>query len=601
MVVADRAAGGERVVEPEAVLARDRVGGVRERRGALVGGDHQVGVVAVERAHLRRVHDLAVDQVVGDVQQRADVGLVLALDLGLELLAVGRDALDDEAALGAGGHDHGVLGQLRPHQAVDLGAVVHPVAPADPAAGDLAAAQVDALHLGRVDVDLVQRRRLRHRGHVGGAQLEGGRGAAVLEGARAQRRVDQRQLVAQDAVVVERDHRLEVGEDLVAQAALGGLVALARGVEAGLEVAHELGRQGGVGHQHVVLVALGEARAHALAVLAVGAQDRELAAVQARGDDEPVERVALGVAAPDGRDHLGHAGPARLDVQRRAVGAEDAELLHPDLVLLAGQARGELLQHPQPEVLEHRHRLGELDLGALLVQAHARLLAERLHRDDVPLPRRQAAEAGDVVRGRVDRRVALVVAREAVQPGLRQPPAGQRALARRAAGRAARRPRCARARSPRPRARAAPARAARPARGRGSARASGRSRRARGGSRPCSCRSGAGTGRARARPGRRRSGRAAASGSATRCGRRRRGGRAGAPAWCPRAPAASSARRAGPRRARRTARPSGRCRTARRPPCSRASPRSAPGPPGTGAACGPAAASRRRARRRPWS
>ena len=159
VVVAGRAAGGERVVEPEAVLARDRVGGVRERRGALVGGDDEVGVVAVERPHLRRVDDLAVDEVVGHVQQRADVGLVLALDLGLELLAVGGDALDDEAALGAGRDDHRVLGQLRPHQAVDLGAVVHPVAPADPAAGDLAAAQVDALHLGGVDVDLVQRRR----------------------------------------------------------------------------------------------------------------------------------------------------------------------------------------------------------------------------------------------------------------------------------------------------------------------------------------------------------------------------------------------------------------------------------------------------------
>ena len=224
--------------------------------------------------------------------------------------------------------------------------------------------------------------------------------------------------------MVERGDRVEVLEDLVAQRALGLLVALPRGVEAGLEVAHELGRQGGVRHQHVVLVALREARAHPLAVLAVGAQDRELAAVEARGDDEPVQRVALRVAAPDGRDHLGHARAAQLDVERRAVGAEHAVLLHPDLVLLARQARGELLEHAQPEVLEHRHRLGELDLLALLVEAQPALLAERLQRDDVALAARQPAEAGDVVRGRVDRGVALVVAREAIQPRHREAPAG---------------------------------------------------------------------------------------------------------------------------------------------------------------------------------
>ena len=53
VVVARRAAGGERVAEPEAVLDRDLVGDVGEGRGALVGGDDEVGVVAVV-AHARR-------------------------------------------------------------------------------------------------------------------------------------------------------------------------------------------------------------------------------------------------------------------------------------------------------------------------------------------------------------------------------------------------------------------------------------------------------------------------------------------------------------------------------------------------------------------
>ena len=47
VVVADRAAGGERVAEPEAVGLRDLVGDIGERRRALVGRHHEVGVVTV--------------------------------------------------------------------------------------------------------------------------------------------------------------------------------------------------------------------------------------------------------------------------------------------------------------------------------------------------------------------------------------------------------------------------------------------------------------------------------------------------------------------------------------------------------------------------
>ena len=156
-----------------------------------------------------------------------------------------------------------------------------------------AAAQVDPLHVVRVDVDLELGRRLRHRRHVGRAQLERGRAAVLLVGVRPQRRVDRPELVAQDAVVVDRRDLLEVGEDLVAQRALGGLVGLEVRVEPQLEVAHELGGDRGVRRQHVVLVALGEARADPLAVLAVGAQDRHLRAVEPGGDHQPVQRVGL--------------------------------------------------------------------------------------------------------------------------------------------------------------------------------------------------------------------------------------------------------------------------------------------------------------------
>ena len=62
VVVADRTAGGERVAEPEAVLAGDAVGDVGERRRALVGGDDEIRIVGVVAHDVVRRHDLAVDR-----------------------------------------------------------------------------------------------------------------------------------------------------------------------------------------------------------------------------------------------------------------------------------------------------------------------------------------------------------------------------------------------------------------------------------------------------------------------------------------------------------------------------------------------------------
>ena len=54
VVVALRTAAGEGVVEPEVALGGDGVGGVGEGRGALVGGDHEIGIVAVADHASRR-------------------------------------------------------------------------------------------------------------------------------------------------------------------------------------------------------------------------------------------------------------------------------------------------------------------------------------------------------------------------------------------------------------------------------------------------------------------------------------------------------------------------------------------------------------------
>ena len=84
MVVTCRPAGGERVTKPEAALHRDAVGDVREGRRTLVGGDHEVRIVAIESADGGRRYDALALDVVGDVEQGADVeavgGYALCLD-----------------------------------------------------------------------------------------------------------------------------------------------------------------------------------------------------------------------------------------------------------------------------------------------------------------------------------------------------------------------------------------------------------------------------------------------------------------------------------------------------------------------------------------
>ena len=178
VVVAGRAAGGEGIAEPEIVRGRDLVGDVGEGGRALVGGDHQIGIVAVVAHHVARRHDLAVLDVVGDVEQRRDEDAVGGDALLLDLLAAAgaRQLLGQEAALGARRHDDGVLDELRAHEAQHLGAeVLRPVRPADAAARDRREAQVDALDARRVDPDLAERARLRRRLHGLAVELEGER------------------------------------------------------------------------------------------------------------------------------------------------------------------------------------------------------------------------------------------------------------------------------------------------------------------------------------------------------------------------------------------------------------------------------------------
>ena len=102
VVVAGGSAGREGVAQPEPVLGADLVGGVRQVRRALVGGDHQVGVrILVQHPHTGRVHDVRPDDVVGQVEHAPHQRRVLAALLLHQRRPLDRRPLEHEPALGA--------------------------------------------------------------------------------------------------------------------------------------------------------------------------------------------------------------------------------------------------------------------------------------------------------------------------------------------------------------------------------------------------------------------------------------------------------------------------------------------------------------------
>src|SRR5688500_6593911 len=89
MVVAVRSAAGEGIAEPEAAVERDGVGDIGKARGALVGGDHEIGVLPIVDDDAVGMDDLVLDDVVGDRQKRANENAIAFGSLGNPRIAVG--------------------------------------------------------------------------------------------------------------------------------------------------------------------------------------------------------------------------------------------------------------------------------------------------------------------------------------------------------------------------------------------------------------------------------------------------------------------------------------------------------------------------------
>ncbi|KAF1050668.1 MAG: hypothetical protein GAK43_02725 [Stenotrophomonas maltophilia] len=398
VVVAGRAARGERIAQPEAVLGGNAVGDIGEGRGALIGRHHQVGVVHIVADHIGRRHHRAFTQVVGDIQQAGDEDAVAGDGFGLHLIAAAtqRQAPGNEAALGAHRHDHRVLHLLGLDQTEHLGAVIlFAVRPAQATAGHVAEAQVHPFDARAVYEDFELRHRPRNIRNRLRTELEAEVGlvlavAVGLVEVGAQGGLDQVQVAPQDAVLVEHLHIVQGGEDGLLQLLLlvfqvfGG--ELARQVEARLEQPYQLAGDIHMGVQRAGDIAQVEAKANLLEVARIGTQQRHIAPRQAGGQHQAVEGIVLGIAVDDMHEGILQRLVELLDIHIQAFGVGEGEVVNPVLAATGVvQAIGELAEHAQAEVLQDRQHIGQrqrrirvvelavqllLTLGQRLVEAH---------------------------------------------------------------------------------------------------------------------------------------------------------------------------------------------------------------------------------------
>ena len=381
MIVAVGTAAGESVVEPEIALLRDRVGHVGEPRRSLVGGDDEIRVVSVEDADIVRVHDLVLDDVVGDGQEGANEDLVRGLAFRGPAFPVAGGVgklLGIEAALRARRHDDGVLRALRLHQAEHFGAeVVAAVGPSKATARDRSGAQVNTLDPARIDEDFAPRHGLGQVRHERGIDLERKR-LVRCRGERIgpQDRADQRLIEAQQPVVIDRMHLDEAGADFVVRCILGVLPRpFEGGVVARLEDLYQCLRDVRRTAQGIDDGVDGEADPGLPKVAIERAQPGRLARGETRFRHQTIERVVLLVIVEDAGDRLfDRIGPVEDGCGVHAFGKREREVVDRAEIALV-EPRRHFGAHREAEILERRDGIGQGQAALGLIQLEAQLVA----------------------------------------------------------------------------------------------------------------------------------------------------------------------------------------------------------------------------------
>ena len=171
-----------------------------------------------------RRNDFAVDQVVGEVEHAANQGRVAGNSFCKEGVTVARwrQALANEAALGAERDDNGVFDHLRLDESQHFGAEVFlAIGPAQTTTGDGRATQVNAFHTHAVDENFVKRHGFWQEGQLLGGNLERQVGfslavSTILPGIGAQCGVDGGAETIENAVVVDVGNLRQFGVELFA-------------------------------------------------------------------------------------------------------------------------------------------------------------------------------------------------------------------------------------------------------------------------------------------------------------------------------------------------------------------------------------------------
>ena len=422
VVVAGRSTRGEGIAEPEAVCDRNLVGDVGERGRTLVGRHHQIGIIAVVAHHARRRHDRAILDVVGDAEQRGNENAVGGDALGLHGVAPARarHLLGQEAALGAGRHDHRVLHALRTHQAQDLRPeVLCAVRPPDAAARRRPEAQMHAFHARRVDPDLAVGSRLRRRVHGLAVELEGDRlrrppvGAGLVV-VGAHRRADQAQELPEDAILIQARHGPQRTVDALADRRLGRLAilqaGLARRIETQVEQLHQIARHAGVAMQRVGQIAQPEWRAELTQVGCIRPQHGCLAPVSTGRNDQSVEAIIVGATLEDRQKRLLQPSAVHAKIDGVSADGLQRHIMQRHLARALAVARrdaiGALVDRREAEVLQDRHALRQLHGRTEAVDrgVHAAGLAVEVDGDWFVRP--QSLDALDVLQRPLRRNVS---------------------------------------------------------------------------------------------------------------------------------------------------------------------------------------------------
>ena len=372
VVVADGAAGCERVAQPEAALQADCVCGVRECCGALVRCNHQVVVVSVACDNaLGADNSLGAvstnGEVVGDVQQGADEDLVGLATLGDPCVAIHcgvGQLLGVETTLRTGGDNDSVLHHLCLDQAQNLGAeVVTAVRPAQATTCDATEAQVNTLNARGVDENL----------ELGAGQgcevdllrchLERECGAVSKVCVGAQDSADDLAKGTQVAVSVQGGDLVQFLNQgcfdfLTACVALLIVEAVVR-VEADLEELDQVLGDGRVCEQGVRHEGRGVAQAQLNQVVVQGTEQTYFLPGQALSQDQAVQGIGLALTEQVGVQGILVQGSHSVCVH--ALGEFNSEVVEVTVVfaILRLELVGLLINNDQAHILHNRQKLGE--------------------------------------------------------------------------------------------------------------------------------------------------------------------------------------------------------------------------------------------------